>query len=174
VTTTSTSTHPSKATQDVTHARCQGKGIWHRARPRVWHLWYAYCPYEVTAHSLISHYTTLGVAELLIFHPVDTIAKRLMSNKAKVGFASFRPSPMTRIDPTRSRSPHCRPSSSASTPRHRWGASCSRSSLASGTQQVTRSRSAYTSSAGSPGSTTSSPGTTSRTSRMRSASARAR
>jgi len=25
-----------------------------------------------------------GVAELLIFHPVDTIAKRLMSNKAKV------------------------------------------------------------------------------------------
>ena len=27
---------------------------------------------------------SLGVAELLIFHPVDTIAKRLMSNKAKV------------------------------------------------------------------------------------------
>lgn len=26
----------------------------------------------------------LGVAELLIFHPVDTVAKRLMSNKAKV------------------------------------------------------------------------------------------
>lgn len=25
-----------------------------------------------------------GIAELLIFHPVDTIAKRLMSNKAKV------------------------------------------------------------------------------------------
>jgi hypothetical protein len=25
-----------------------------------------------------------GVSELLIFHPVDTIAKRLMSNKAKV------------------------------------------------------------------------------------------
>jgi len=25
-----------------------------------------------------------GVAELLIFHPVDTVAKRLMSNKAKV------------------------------------------------------------------------------------------
>ncbi|VDB83323.1 unnamed protein product [Peniophora sp. CBMAI 1063] len=28
---------------------------------------------------------TSGIAELLIFHPVDTIAKRLMSNKAKVG-----------------------------------------------------------------------------------------
>ena len=27
---------------------------------------------------------TIGIAELLIFHPVDTIAKRLMSNKAKV------------------------------------------------------------------------------------------
>jgi hypothetical protein len=26
----------------------------------------------------------VGVAELLIFHPVDTVAKRLMSNKAKV------------------------------------------------------------------------------------------
>ena len=25
-----------------------------------------------------------GIAELLIFHPVDTVAKRLMSNKAKV------------------------------------------------------------------------------------------
>ena len=25
-----------------------------------------------------------GVAELLVFHPVDTVAKRLMSNKAKV------------------------------------------------------------------------------------------
>jgi hypothetical protein len=42
-------------------------------------------PYQVTAHSLISHYPSPGVAELLIFHPVDTIAKRLMSNKAKVG-----------------------------------------------------------------------------------------
>lgn len=28
--------------------------------------------------------TLPGVSELLIFHPVDTIAKRLMSNKAKV------------------------------------------------------------------------------------------
>ena len=28
--------------------------------------------------------TVPGVSELLIFHPVDTIAKRLMSNKAKV------------------------------------------------------------------------------------------
>ncbi|KAH9052819.1 mitochondrial carrier [Lactarius vividus] len=32
---------------------------------------------------------TSGVAELLIFHPVDTIAKRLMSNKAKVSFSSL-------------------------------------------------------------------------------------
>jgi len=32
---------------------------------------------------------TSGVAELLIFHPVDTIAKRLMSNKAKVSFSAL-------------------------------------------------------------------------------------
>jgi len=30
-----------------------------------------------------------GVAELLVFHPVDTIAKRLMSNKAKVSFGNL-------------------------------------------------------------------------------------
>jgi len=30
-----------------------------------------------------------GVAELLVFHPVDTIAKRLMSNKAKVTFSNL-------------------------------------------------------------------------------------
>jgi len=32
-----------------------------------------------------------GVAELLVFHPVDTIAKRLMSNKAKVSFSNLGP-----------------------------------------------------------------------------------
>jgi len=32
---------------------------------------------------------TSGVAELLIFHPVDTIAKRLMSNKAKVTLSTL-------------------------------------------------------------------------------------
>ncbi|PFH53539.1 hypothetical protein AMATHDRAFT_137322 [Amanita thiersii Skay4041] len=32
-----------------------------------------------------------GVAELLIFHPVDTVAKRLMSNKAKVTFSTLSP-----------------------------------------------------------------------------------
>ena len=30
------------------------------------------------------HRMYVGVAELLIFHPVDTVAKRLMSNKTKV------------------------------------------------------------------------------------------
>ena len=29
-------------------------------------------------------FASAGVAELVIFHPVDTIAKRLMSNKSKV------------------------------------------------------------------------------------------
>ncbi|KAH7925154.1 mitochondrial carrier protein [Leucogyrophana mollusca] len=32
-----------------------------------------------------------GVAELLVFHPVDTVAKRLMSNKAKVSFSTLSP-----------------------------------------------------------------------------------
>jgi len=32
-----------------------------------------------------------GVAELLVFHPVDTVAKRLMSNKAKVSFQTLSP-----------------------------------------------------------------------------------
>lgn len=32
-----------------------------------------------------------GVAELLVFHPVDTVAKRLMSNKAKVSFSALSP-----------------------------------------------------------------------------------
>jgi len=34
---------------------------------------------------------TSGVAELLVFHPVDTIAKRLMSNKAKVSLPLLSP-----------------------------------------------------------------------------------
>jgi len=34
---------------------------------------------------------TSGVAELLIFHPVDTITKRLMSNKAKFSFSTLSP-----------------------------------------------------------------------------------
>ncbi|KAI0289795.1 mitochondrial carrier [Russula brevipes] len=34
---------------------------------------------------------TSGIAELLIFHPVDTIAKRLMSNKAKVSLPTLAP-----------------------------------------------------------------------------------
>ncbi|KAI0746167.1 mitochondrial carrier [Earliella scabrosa] len=32
---------------------------------------------------------TSGIAELLVFHPVDTIAKRLMSNKSKVSASSL-------------------------------------------------------------------------------------
>ncbi|KAJ3556131.1 hypothetical protein NM688_g2195 [Phlebia brevispora] len=32
---------------------------------------------------------TSGVAELLVFHPVDTIAKRLMSNKSKVSLSTL-------------------------------------------------------------------------------------
>ena len=31
---------------------------------------------------------TAGIAELMIFHPVDTTAKRLMSNQGKVQFTA--------------------------------------------------------------------------------------
>ncbi|KAG6811036.1 Mitochondrial GTP/GDP carrier protein 1 [Tricholoma furcatifolium] len=34
---------------------------------------------------------TSGIAELLIFHPVDTVAKRLMSNKGTVSFQTLSP-----------------------------------------------------------------------------------
>ncbi|KAJ6455977.1 mitochondrial carrier domain-containing protein [Mycena vitilis] len=34
---------------------------------------------------------TSGIAELLIFHPVDTVAKRLMSNKAKISWGTAGP-----------------------------------------------------------------------------------
>ncbi|KAH9932552.1 mitochondrial carrier [Fomitopsis serialis] len=34
---------------------------------------------------------TSGIAELLVFHPVDTIAKRLMSNKSKVSMSTLSP-----------------------------------------------------------------------------------
>jgi len=43
-------------------------------------------PRQSLERGLTSHYVRaiVGIAELLIFHPVDTIAKRLMSSKAKV------------------------------------------------------------------------------------------
>ena len=58
----------------------------------------------------------IGVAELLIFHPVDTVAKRLMSNKAKVcnlfSFTSSTSNDNVDFYKTRFLSQHCHPSSS--------------------------------------------------------------
>jgi hypothetical protein len=77
-----------KASQDVPHPRSQGKGVGHCAHPWIWHL--RYVLRSLTPSNVARVLTScclrasLGVAELLIFHPVDTIAKRLMSNKAKV------------------------------------------------------------------------------------------
>ena len=42
------------------------------------------CRHRSLAFQLEDTTRSLGVAELLVFHPVDTVAKRLMSNKAKV------------------------------------------------------------------------------------------
>ena len=115
-----------------------------------------------------------GVAELLVFHPVDTIAKRLMSNKAKVrsGSPAFKCRSLC-SPPARSPSRTFRRSSSASTQRLRSRRGSSRCSPGSGTPRGTRSHSGYTSTAGSRISTTSSRRTTRRSSRTRLASAKA-
>ena len=42
------------------------------------------CEFECTQAAVLCCDAVAGVTELLIFHPVDTVAKRLMSNKAKV------------------------------------------------------------------------------------------
>ena len=42
------------------------------------------CFYNTIAIQILIYMVFQGIAELLIFHPVDTVAKRLMSNKAKV------------------------------------------------------------------------------------------
>ena len=104
-----------------------------------------------------------GVAELLIFHPVDTVAKRLMSNKVKVcsalsSFSSSRayrvqPEPMCIFVSYRSPSLLCHLSSSVTTRRRPSDASYSRYSQVSGTPPVTRSLSGYTSLVDSRGST---------------------
>ena len=51
------------------------------SRPWVRSLGYVYASAQVAQ---LTTKRPAGVSELLIFHPVDTIAKRLMSNKAKV------------------------------------------------------------------------------------------
>jgi len=40
---------------------------------------------------------TSGVLELIVFHPVDTIAKRLMTNPKKVSFLFFLPLPIGNV-----------------------------------------------------------------------------
>ena len=54
----------------------------------------------------------LGVAELLIFHPVDTVAKRLMSNKAKVCTICSYDLELNSSVKSRFLSQHCHPLSS--------------------------------------------------------------
>jgi hypothetical protein len=65
--------------------------VWNGSCSWVWSLRYAYA---LTRSNATDTETLSGVSELLIFHPVDTIAKRLMSNKAKV-----LPQPSSQWDP---------------------------------------------------------------------------
>jgi hypothetical protein len=96
---------------------------------------------------------SLGVAELLIFHPVDTIAKRLMSNKAKV--STFLPFYTNAHDSTRrSRSRRSHQLSSASIPQLPWGVSYSRFFRVSAMPQATKSHNESTSLAANRGSMT--------------------
>ena len=84
------SPHPSSSGKDSGAARVLGSG--------------ASGQYVFTTHTIaigILIYTWgfffLGIAELLIFHPVDTVAKRLMSNKAKVCNFVFTTTSLTMI-----------------------------------------------------------------------------
>lgn len=107
----------------------------------------------------------IGVAELLVFHPVDTIAKRLMSNKAKVllplrllSVSAFSPSWLSRTPNTtprasknengkrKNRSPlhRCPLSSSENTPLHPLQNVCYHYSPVSVTQQDIKSPRGYT------------------------------
>ena len=53
------------------------------------------CSCELYKLAYKAEQNVVGVAELVIFHPVDTIAKRLMSNKSKVRFSGLLTRPYT-------------------------------------------------------------------------------
>ncbi|TFY81212.1 hypothetical protein EWM64_g2801 [Hericium alpestre] len=67
----------------------QRQGVRRGSHSGLWHFWYAVTGRPAVELSVLTW--TPGVAELLIFHPVDTIAKRLMSNKGKVSFSTLSP-----------------------------------------------------------------------------------
>jgi hypothetical protein len=74
----------------------QGQGLRSCQNSRIRHIWLVVVNFQRrcsrrTSDQLSFSYASLGIAELLIFHPVDTVAKRLMSNKAKVTQVSPKP-----------------------------------------------------------------------------------
>ena len=111
-----------------------------------------------------------GVAELVVFHPVDTIAKRLMSNKSKVRQSSrvaHFGAGLTAHPVHRSLLRRSQLSSSANTRLRRLASVFCRCFPVSATRLATRSPSAFTSTEASHGSATSSRGTTRASSRTR-------
>lgn len=105
-----------------------------------------------------------GVAELLIFHPVDTVAKRLMSNKAKVRFPPTCGNILRLIRSRRYHSRHFRPFFSVTPPPRRLQGNSYHFSLVLDMLLAIRSRSACINLEGSHGSTTCSTSTTRTTS----------
>ena len=104
-----------------------------------------------------------GIAELLIFHPVDTVAKRLMSNKAKVcrrvlNYSGYWPHMYTMC--CRFPSRLCRPLFSGTLQLNLLQQNSYHYSLVSDTLQATRLRNGCTNSVVNHGSTTSSTNTT--------------
>jgi len=113
-----------------------------------------------TGQVVVSIDSTSGVAELLVFHPVDTVAKRLMSNKNKVCALIGTSCSRIKYLACRSRSRQFRLSSSAMLQVNQYFPSCCLYSLVLGMPQATRLLSGYTSSVVSHTSTTSFPGIT--------------
>jgi hypothetical protein len=70
-----------KKRRHVANVERQGRRIWHSSYFGLWAVWYV--QFAVYVLSILTD-NAPGVAELVVFHPVDTIAKRLMSNKSQV------------------------------------------------------------------------------------------
>lgn len=60
--------------------------VGHRPCARIWCIGWVSQRLNQAEFNTLKLFFDAGVAELLVFHPVDTIAKRLMSNKNKVRF----------------------------------------------------------------------------------------
>lgn len=70
--------------ENVSHSQWQRKRVGNRTGTRLRRIWYVQSRLTTICYNSLIARDEAGVAELLVFHPVDTIAKRLMSNKSSV------------------------------------------------------------------------------------------